>query len=263
MPFPDSPRVIYQQNPLEEVICQLRFPTILRIERDPAEYQERIRANYPNCEESRPETPELQLGAVPGAAVHQLTFSTGSTPYRFISEDSLWSITLAKEFVALSARRYERWEEFERRLREAVDILVDLYDPAYYSRIGLRYRDVIQRSKLDLQDSSWRDLLQPHIAGELLACEIDDRITDAARQLTVQLEPISRKVRIRHGLASSRESGEQVFVLDADFFIDVKTGVDDAFESLQYFNRQAGRLFRWCIQPRLNAAMGPAEPIAV
>ena len=31
-PFPDTPRVVYNKNPLFEVLCQLRFPHILRIE---------------------------------------------------------------------------------------------------------------------------------------------------------------------------------------------------------------------------------------
>jgi len=32
MPFPEVKRVIYEHNPLDKVICQLRFPPILRIE---------------------------------------------------------------------------------------------------------------------------------------------------------------------------------------------------------------------------------------
>ena len=48
MSFPDTPRVIYNKNPLAEVICQLRFPSILLIDAGlPAGFQERIRAMYP------------------------------------------------------------------------------------------------------------------------------------------------------------------------------------------------------------------------
>ncbi|HQU44113.1 MAG TPA: TIGR04255 family protein, partial [Pirellulales bacterium] len=48
MPLPEFPRVIYGKNPLEVVICQLRFPPILRIGAElPAEFQERIRKDYP------------------------------------------------------------------------------------------------------------------------------------------------------------------------------------------------------------------------
>src|SRR5689334_11739505 len=48
MPFPDSPRVIFRNNPRVQVIAQLRFPTILSIGSvDPARFQELIRDEYP------------------------------------------------------------------------------------------------------------------------------------------------------------------------------------------------------------------------
>ena len=48
MPFPESERVVFRRNTLAEVICQLRFPPILEIAaKDPAAFQEQIRAEYP------------------------------------------------------------------------------------------------------------------------------------------------------------------------------------------------------------------------
>jgi uncharacterized protein (TIGR04255 family) len=50
--FPEAPRVIFRKKPSEEVICQLRFPTILRISAEPpATFQERIRLHYPTFQE--------------------------------------------------------------------------------------------------------------------------------------------------------------------------------------------------------------------
>ena len=46
--FSECERVNYAKAQLAEVICQLRFPTILRIgASEPAEFQERIREDYP------------------------------------------------------------------------------------------------------------------------------------------------------------------------------------------------------------------------
>jgi hypothetical protein len=43
-PFPESERIIYAKNPLESVICQLRFPAILKISSEPpVEFQETLR----------------------------------------------------------------------------------------------------------------------------------------------------------------------------------------------------------------------------
>jgi uncharacterized protein (TIGR04255 family) len=55
MLFPDVPRVIYEVNPLEEVICQLRFLPVLKIDTEPpAGFQEEIRAEYPLYESKSP-----------------------------------------------------------------------------------------------------------------------------------------------------------------------------------------------------------------
>ena len=44
MLFSDRPRTHYEKAPLHEVICQLRFPTILSINsKEPADFQELIR----------------------------------------------------------------------------------------------------------------------------------------------------------------------------------------------------------------------------
>ena len=46
--FSTEPRVTYRKNQLGEVICQLRFPTILSINTtEPADFQEMIRSDFP------------------------------------------------------------------------------------------------------------------------------------------------------------------------------------------------------------------------
>ncbi len=52
MTFPSRQRIIYERNPLDRVICQVRFPPILRIDSEiPAVFQERIRKDFPEYNE--------------------------------------------------------------------------------------------------------------------------------------------------------------------------------------------------------------------
>lgn len=47
MLFSDRPRTHYEKTLAHEVICQLRFPTILSINNvEPADFQERIREDF-------------------------------------------------------------------------------------------------------------------------------------------------------------------------------------------------------------------------
>lgn len=54
MLFSDRPRTHYEKTLAHEVICQLRFPTILSINNvEPADFQERIREDFPSTPGSR------------------------------------------------------------------------------------------------------------------------------------------------------------------------------------------------------------------
>ena len=57
------------------------------------------------------------------------------------------------------------------------------------------------------------------------------------------------------------DSGEKVFLIDADFYTEQQTEPDHVFSCLDALNRQARLFFRWCITERLHRAMGPV-PLA-
>src|SRR5438445_3102968 len=168
MPFPASPRVIYKKNPLDEVICQLKFPPVLRIDSElPAKFQESVRQDYPLFQDASPVIPNFLGRALPaevGKLMNlEIPFPVAGKVYHFISADEKWKVGLAKEFIALSTGSYVRWEEFRARMAYAISSLLKEYSPSFFVRIGLRYRDVVRRSVLGLGEIRWSELLKPHI----------------------------------------------------------------------------------------------------
>ncbi|MGA7194581.1 MAG: TIGR04255 family protein, partial [Anaerolineales bacterium] len=173
MPFPPAHRVIYKKNPLVEVICQFRFPPILSIETEvPAKLQEAIRNMYPLFTENAEilfTIPNVSNN-VDAAVAQKLEFPPSSINrknYEFRSADENWKINLTRDFLALSTTHYHRWEEFSAQLDQAFHAFIEIYSPAYFSRIGLRYRDIINRSVLSLEGANWSDLLKPYVLGIL------------------------------------------------------------------------------------------------
>jgi uncharacterized protein (TIGR04255 family) len=262
MPFPESERIIYDINPLAEVICQLRFPAVLRIDSEiPAKYQDAVRHEYPIFGEVPGQDVKLNLPPeiekVVGAASPMLSFR-GRTTYEFISDDGLWKVQLSREAITLFTTDYKRWEDFKEHLKTPLQALIEIYQPAFFIRIGLRYKDVIERSALGLTDVPWAELLKPHIAGELSDPNLAGEILSVASQSRIRLGDNRGQVLINHGLATNEEN-ETCYLIDSDFFRDEKTEVNDAIQVLDYFNRQSGRLFRWCITDRLHDAMRPQQ----
>lgn len=255
MAFPESDRVIYARNPLTQVVSQLRFPPVLTIEADiPARFQQAIRARFPLFSEVQPAVPQGLPPALLKLIPAGLGIKTGRA-YEFATENREWKLILAKDSIALACSRYERWEHFRERLQPALNALAELYAPAFFTRIGLRYVNHIRRSAIGLQNVAWADLIQTYVAPEM-ATPIAADIDDTEHALVVRIDDRGGKVRIYHGLAS-HQSGEQVYQIDNDFHTNEKTEVADAMDRLDHFHQQSGNLFRWCIADGLHQAMEP------
>jgi uncharacterized protein (TIGR04255 family) len=262
-PFPDSPRVVYDKNPLFEVLCQLRFPHILRIETEiPAAFQEKIRKEFPFFRErvASPAIPELPPG-MPDAFVKAIQAAAAGPgapkAYEFLTADKVWTVTLTRGSLAIKTTKYTRWEEFKAYMTGPLQALTEIYAPAFFTRIGLRYQDLIQRSNLGLSGTAWPELLNPTIAGELASPELAGAVEEAFTQVLVRLPSESGQVRVRHGLVQVAGSDEECYLIDSDFYREGEVATDEAPRTLDSFNRQSGRLFRWCITDRLHRAMEP------
>ncbi len=265
MPFPASPRVIYKKNPLDEVICQLKFPPVLKIDSElPARFQESLRGDYPLFQEASPAFSDLLGRGLPpevGKLINlEMSIPLAGKVYHFISAHEKWKVGLAREFIALSTGSYVRWEEFRAKMEQVVSILVNEYSPSFFVRIGLRYRDVIRRSVLDLRDVHWSELLKPQILGELASPDVESEIEQAGRETLIAVNGGRARVHIRHGLARIVDGNEEVYLIDCDFYDEERTEVKDVFTRLDSLHREAGRLFRWCITDRLHKALQP-EPV--
>lgn len=257
MTFPASERVIYEKNPLAQVICQLRFPPILRISTElPAAFQERVRSQFPMLrtrDQSQLASLVQQVG-LPQQLLSAIPRLGQAAVYDFDTRQPGWRLTLSQEALALTATNYQRWEDFKAHLLEGHTALKEVYDPNFYVRVGLRYLNVIRRSEIGLDPSTpWEDLLQPHVLGAL-ATELAPQVRQSVHEVLFNVdERIS--VRLRHGLLVV--DNEEAYEIDADFFSDSQTETDDAEKTLDALNHESGRLFRWCIRTKLHDAMAP------
>jgi uncharacterized protein (TIGR04255 family) len=262
MLFPDSPRVIYKTNPLAEVVAEVQFPPILRIDAGgPVEFQEAIRGDYPGY---RLERPNLQVPPAVAQSVNivvqGMTFQTGPPQHVFQSEDKKWQVVLIRDKLWLKTAEYKRWEDFSQRVRSVRQVFERIYHPASYSRIGLRYVDIIRRSLLNLTGVSWSELLDARIAGPLATQELAGQIDNLTGQFHCRLETDNYFLTVKTAIAVAEPDKEKepCFVIDADFHTHKRTEIADVEGIQNAFNRSAGKFFRWAIRDRLHDALRPS-----
>jgi len=250
--FPPTPRVYYHKAPLVQVTCQLLFPAVLRIERDvPAEFQERIRHAFPLFERANPFMPQLPpeiIRALPNANL---------PIYRFLTEDRKSTVELTPQSVALTTMSYRYWEKFVQQLTPALDALEEIYEPSFFTRIGLRYQDLIERSRIDLEGVPWSRLLRTEILGELAIKEIEENALAVSRALHFKLPSVGGGVLLRHGFGSAQGRSEVGYVIDLDFATEQKTEVANVQSVLSHLHERVGRAFRWCVTDELHTALDP------
>ena len=138
---------------------------------------------------------------------------------------------------------------------------IQIYKPAYFERVGLRYINFISRKALELESIPFRELIAPAYLG-LLG---EDDVTEAGiGRCGVDAElPIRSGCRIKlhagPGIIRGRnqQDTEIKFVLDLDLFMPGKVPVNYAAGALHTLHSQTWPIFRGAITETLHNAFEP------
>lgn len=261
--FSQEKRCIYQNNQLADVICQLRFPEILSISANiPAQFQDAIRDTYPKYS-SKMESGAPKLEGSPG------NFSVVNQPstinYQFASADGSWRINLTSRFISLSCSRYTCWEDFAKRLDKPLAAFIQVYKPAYFERVGLRYLNFISKQDLGLQELAFSELFQPQYLGILGDDDVrEEQTTRSGVDAELSIRGGCRaKIHAGPGLVkrNGQADKEVKFIFDQDLSMSGNVPVNYAAGALETLHSQAYSIFRGAITDTLHDAMDPERII--
>ena len=263
MLFSERPRSHYRAAPVREVICQLRFPTILTINNvEPADFQEAIRAEFPRYARRQDAAPPQITGlGGPAPTVQQ---PKPVTNYHFLSEDNAWKLNLTQDFIALSTLHYSGWEEFARQLDKPLAAFIRLYKPAFFQRVGLRYVNIVSRNLLGLEDVPWAELIAPAYTGpmqepdaseeQFLTCGCDLQLKlDSSCQAKIHAGP----GRIKSAVPGAPQDSEVKFIFDMDLSMGGNVPCTLSAGALETLHAHSTRIFEGAVTDRLRQAMDP------
>lgn len=259
--FSSEPRCHYRSNQLGDVICQLRFPEILTIGANaPVDFQEAIRGEFPQYQR-RMDIPAPRITGTPGH--FSLENQPGIVNYQFSSADGNWRINLTSKFISLTCANYSCWEDFARKLDKPLAAFIQIYKPAYFERVGLRYLNLISRDQLGLVGTPFSRLIAPCYLGVLDEEEVSE---NAVGRCTTDVEMAIRggcRVKLHagpgHVKRNGKEDKEVKFIFDQDLFMPGQIPVHLSAGALQTLHAQAFSIFRGAISQTLHEAMDPEE----
>ena len=259
--FSQEERCIYQNNQLAEVVCQLRFPTILSVgANDPVAFQDAIRQVFPRYARRQDAIPPKVINA-PGQPP-RVEPQKPVVNHQFVTADGLYRINLTQNFISLSCGKYSCWEDFARMMDRPLASFIEIYQPAYFERVGLRYLNAISRRDLDLEGTPWRELLEPQYLGLLVSEDVPEQAFSRCSQDVEASIPGGCRMKLHVGPGMIKRGNdasdkEVKLIFDLDVYMGGNIPINMAAGAMQTVHAQAGSIFRDAITDTLHDAMEP------
>jgi uncharacterized protein (TIGR04255 family) len=128
-------KVVYPNQPLVEVVFELRFPGEMAVECQRHVFWEKVRAEYPNILVPNVFAPPVKPGEYPAYPALQ--------PYRFERLDKGAGIAVAMDRFALYVREYEGYRAFREEFLRVLGHFNECFSVSVISRAGWRYVNLI------------------------------------------------------------------------------------------------------------------------
>ena len=246
----DPPKEIPLKNaPLVRVLAQVRFPTILSIQKLQdnnlvASFQEAIREKYPFSSMDR-----IQNYTVGSQQIERAE----GVIWRFQDKDGIWQISLAPSFLSLDTKRYSSRTEFLKYLEEALIALDQHIKPRACERIGLRYVDRIDLDRID----DINKFIRPEISG-ILSTEVGNHVDQTFTESLLSLPEHKEKIVARWGKLPRKATidpaiveplDKSTWVLDLDMSISeqINFDVQEIKDKTNDFSKRLYTIFRWIV----------------
>ena len=183
----------------------------------------------------------------------------GTSGYKFLTENRATFVDVTSSSVTLTTTTYREWRDFQALLSLCKNAFVEIYAPPFYSRVGLRYVNWIDRDSLNIPTAPWQDLLHKSILGELGEHFIEQNVEEMQKSIRVRNSDKLGGFLLQHGLFKQVPNGNNCYFIDFDFYADQKTEIANAAAVLDSLHNRSGLAWRWCISPKLHAALGPHD----
>jgi uncharacterized protein (TIGR04255 family) len=250
------PRIVFSNNPLKVVVTQIRFPAMFGLTEPSAlaGFQAAFGRRYPSA---LPRIPNITVTIGPAGTAETVT---DAGPVRLASEDGMWVVSIANDWIALETKAYESWLGFRDRLEELVVAIPEAVRPHRTTRIGLRYVDQIQARNV-ATPSDWREYIVPGLIGGADSLIFDERLVQGLQQLSFRIDDSA--INVRHGYVQNPPEADfpSTYVIDTDLFTETEQAFDWAaiLDRINRYHDLAWNLFRRSITPAAVDLLGGTE----
>lgn len=239
--FPAAVEIPLSSPPLDEVVCQVRYPPILRIsQEEPAHFQELIRKRFPEFDKQQP----LQIKLAPPGNSSESSVELRPIIYQFTNAANKSQAVLSSTFYAVSTTKYNSWRSFLEDLKTVHEAVINTYQPAYATRVGLRY---INRLTAENTGTTTREELLSMVRSELTAV-LHGRVWDDVSEMigVVSFNDSPAQLNVRFGYEVKEKA--PTFLVDFDYFEEGQIDLNEVLTRCDRYHEAIYQAFRWMVK---------------
>lgn len=257
MSFTKIPRTKLFRNPLVEVVAQIVFVA----ETDGFDSSEKALQLHNSVKEHFPLFKKAKSVSLNVNADDQSVHQVERPIYEFSSFDETARIVVEADSLVWVLKKYESRELLFEYIKSVYVAIENAGLARPIRRVGLRYKNVIQRSLLSGVDdeAEWTTLLRSSLISVQDDADLKPSILSAGGSFTLGLADLGKnaKMNANYGIVKHAQSNESCFMIDSDYFIEGILDYDSAMQFLGNANDKARDFFHWCITGKLLAEFGP------
>lgn len=222
----------FKGNFLKQVVCELRFPTLMELgeQRPPSSFVKALRKEYPHLDLSNEVT--LGLGGSAGS----------SNIHIFRSQKSNWNVSLKQSALSIETTAYAGFDNLRSRVLRVVEAASEVIDSDFFTRVGLRYINIIKGGGSDISQWINPSLLTPVHSNTFRG------INECSGRLVIADE--DGGCLLQHGIHFD-ESSKQIqdypdFHIDIDSFR-TEVLLEDTIDAIEIMHQQVFDIFDWSL----------------
>lgn len=223
----------YKRNFLQQVVCEFRFPILMELgdPKPPVQFVNALRKDYPILEMGNEVTLGIGGGATGSNHVHTMRSAKKTS-----------SVSIKQSSLSIETSSYKEFADMKKQIMRVAKAAIPVIDSNFFTRIGLRYINVI-----DCEDDPVRGWINPALVAPLQASAFFG-INEYAGKVSLLTE--DGGCLLQHGLKFKPNDGEGDII--PQYFIDIDTfrnevELDDVEHALAAMHQQAFNIFDWSI----------------
>ena len=247
--FPNLEEVVLKNAPLETVLAQVRFETILSIQDQSrmAAFQEVIRKMYPVFHQDYIQAHTITVAEGAGTvAVNK--FPLG----RFSDVSGKWRASLSPEFLSLETWDYDSRTDMATRFGFLLETLERCFSPSVVSRVGIRYVNRMRGDALkrlsELISAPLLGAFGSDMAGALLATMSENLFQMEETQLLARWGYLPANTTIDPDVVKPSAEASWILDIDCSKLATVAWNREQLTKEIDTLATNSYRFFRWAVQ---------------